>query len=135
MPAGAGPDTISSDIHVFSGNTPGMPYLTWVMSKFMALGFTLEATHDVPTEKVKTAFLPIGESRLELLEPTSEDSPVARFLLRHGAGVHHICFAVDDIEAALRATVADLGPDDFAADQSVLTSSSTAAAGVTCAAM
>jgi dihydroorotase len=36
------PDTISSDIHVFSGNSPGMPYLTWVMSKFMALGFTLE---------------------------------------------------------------------------------------------
>jgi dihydroorotase len=42
MQQGAGPDTISSDIHVFSGNTPGMPYLTWVMSKFMALGFTLE---------------------------------------------------------------------------------------------
>jgi dihydroorotase len=39
---GAGPDTISSDIHVFSGNSPGMPYLMWVMSKFMALGFTLE---------------------------------------------------------------------------------------------
>jgi dihydroorotase len=39
---GAGPDTISSDIHVFSGNTPGMPYLTWVMSKFMGLGFSLE---------------------------------------------------------------------------------------------
>jgi len=39
---GAPPDTISSDIHVFSGNSPGMPYLTWVMSKFMALGFTLE---------------------------------------------------------------------------------------------
>src|SRR5258707_4101484 len=36
------PDTISSDIHVFSGNTPGMPYLTWVMSKFMGLGFSLE---------------------------------------------------------------------------------------------
>jgi len=42
MQQGAGPDTISSDIHVFSGNSPGMPYLTWVMSKFMALGFTLE---------------------------------------------------------------------------------------------
>jgi dihydroorotase len=42
MAQGAGPDTISSDIHVFSGNTPGMPYLTWVMSKFMGLGFTLE---------------------------------------------------------------------------------------------
>jgi len=39
---GAGPDSISSDIHVFSGNTPGMPYLTWVMSKFLNLGFTLE---------------------------------------------------------------------------------------------
>jgi dihydroorotase len=39
---GCGPDTISSDIHVFSGNTPGMPYLTWVMSKFLNLGFTLE---------------------------------------------------------------------------------------------
>ena len=39
---GAGPDVISSDIHVFSGNTPGMPYLTWVMSKFMHLGYTLE---------------------------------------------------------------------------------------------
>jgi dihydroorotase len=39
---GAGPDTISSDIHVFSGNTPGMPYLTWVMSKFLNMGFSLE---------------------------------------------------------------------------------------------
>jgi dihydroorotase len=39
---GAPPDTISSDIHVFSGNSPGMPYLTWVMSKFLAMGFTLE---------------------------------------------------------------------------------------------
>jgi dihydroorotase len=42
MAAGAGPDTISSDIHVFSGNTPGMPYLTWVMSKFLNLGMSLE---------------------------------------------------------------------------------------------
>ena len=42
IPGGCGPDTISSDIHVFSGNTPGMPYLPWVMSKFMGLGFTLE---------------------------------------------------------------------------------------------
>ena len=42
VPAGVGPDTISSDIHVYSGNTPGMPYLTWVMSKFLNMGFTLE---------------------------------------------------------------------------------------------
>ena len=42
MPGGAGPDTISSDIHVFSGNTPGMPYLTWVMSKFLNMGLSLQ---------------------------------------------------------------------------------------------
>jgi dihydroorotase len=42
IPAGATPDTISSDVHVVSGNTPGMPYLTWVMSKFLNMGFTLE---------------------------------------------------------------------------------------------
>ncbi len=42
IPQGCPPDTISSDIHVFSGNTPGMPYLTWVMSKFLGLGFSLE---------------------------------------------------------------------------------------------
>ena len=46
---GAGPDTISSDIHAVSGNTPGMPYLTWVMSKFLALGFTLEQVVSMAT--------------------------------------------------------------------------------------
>jgi dihydroorotase len=46
---GAGPDTISSDIHVFSGNTPGMPYLTWVMSKFLTFGFTLEQVVSMAT--------------------------------------------------------------------------------------
>jgi dihydroorotase len=46
---GAPPDTISSDIHVFSGNTPGMPYLTWVMSKFLNLGFTLEQVVSMAT--------------------------------------------------------------------------------------
>src|SRR5262249_44586749 len=46
---GCTPDTISSDIHVFSGNTPGMPYLPWVMSKFMGLGFTLEQVVAMPT--------------------------------------------------------------------------------------
>jgi dihydroorotase len=46
---GCPPDTISSDIHVFSGNTPGMPYLTWVMSKFLGLGFTLEQVVSMAT--------------------------------------------------------------------------------------
>ena len=49
MQQGCMPDTISSDIHVFSGNSPGMPYLTWVMSKFMALGFTLEQVVQMAT--------------------------------------------------------------------------------------
>jgi dihydroorotase len=48
---GAGPDTISSDIHVFSGNSPGMPYLTWVMSKFLNMGFTLEQVVTMATTK------------------------------------------------------------------------------------
>lgn len=68
---------------------------------YRALGLAEVHREEVPTQKVKTAFLPIGESRVELLEPTSEDSPVARFLSRRGGGVHHICFAVEDIEAAL----------------------------------
>jgi len=49
MAQGAPPDTISSDIHVFSGNSPGMPYLTWVMSKFMGLGFSLEQVVSMAT--------------------------------------------------------------------------------------
>jgi dihydroorotase len=52
---GAGPDTISSDIHVFSGNTPGMPYLTWVMSKFMNMGFTLEQVVTMATANAARA--------------------------------------------------------------------------------
>jgi methylmalonyl-CoA/ethylmalonyl-CoA epimerase len=68
---------------------------------YRALGLEEVHREEIPAQKVKTAFLPIGESRVELLEPTSEDSPVARFLSRRGGGVHHICFAVDDIEAAL----------------------------------
>jgi dihydroorotase len=51
MQQGCMPDTISSDIHVFSGNTPGMPYLTWVMSKFMGLGFSLEQVVAMATVK------------------------------------------------------------------------------------
>ncbi len=69
---------------------------------YEALGFQVEARHDVPAEKVRTAFLPVGESHLELLEPTDPSSVVARFLEKR-AGLHHVCVAVDDIEAALAA--------------------------------
>ena len=64
---------------------------------------------DIPAQKVITAFLPAGESRIELLEPTSEDSPVAKFLQKRGPGIHHVCFGVRDIDAA----VADLGRRGF----------------------
>ena len=56
---------------------------------------------DVPGQQVRVAFLPVGESRNELLEPSSDESPVAKFLARRGPGVHHVCFAVEDLEAAL----------------------------------
>ncbi len=67
---------------------------------FEALGFHVESEHAVPTEKVKAVFLPVGESHLELLEPTDPSSVIAKFLERRG-GLHHVCVLVDDIEAAL----------------------------------
>ncbi len=69
---------------------------------YEALGFHVDATHDVPTEKVRTAFLPVGESHLELLEPTEPGSVIARFLEKR-SGLHHVCVAVPDIQAALEA--------------------------------
>ncbi len=69
---------------------------------YRALGLQEAHREEVPTQKVVTAFLPVGESRIELIEPASEDSPVAKFLGKRGQGVHHICFAVRDIEAALK---------------------------------
>ncbi len=71
------------------------------LAVYRALGLEEAHREDVPAQKVRTAFLPVGESRIELLEPTAEDSPVSKFLLRRGGGVHHVCFAVDDLEAAL----------------------------------
>jgi methylmalonyl-CoA epimerase len=67
---------------------------------FEVLGFHGEATHDVPSERVKAVFLPVGESHLELLEPTDPTSLVAKFLEKR-SGLHHVCVLVDDIEAAL----------------------------------
>jgi len=55
----------------------------------------------VAGQKVRTAFLPAGEASIELLEPTAPDSPIAGFLERRGPGIHHICFAVDDLEGML----------------------------------
>lgn len=60
------------------------------------LGFKCYAVEEVEDQKVKTAFLKVGETKLELLEPTSEESSVAKFLETRGPGIHHIAFAVED---------------------------------------
>jgi len=72
-----------------------------------ALGMALEGTEEVVEQKVRVAFLAVGESRIELLEPTSPDSPVAKFLEKNGEGIHHIAYEVADLEAALAALKAD----------------------------
>jgi len=61
-----------------------------------------DSVEDVADQKVRTAFFEAGESNIELLFPTSPDSPIARFLEKRGPGIHHVCFAVHDIEARLR---------------------------------
>ena len=66
-----------------------------------ALGLENVHTEIVEEQKVRVAMLPIGESRIELLEPTSEDSPISKFLEKRGGGIHHIAVEVDDIESAL----------------------------------
>jgi len=66
-----------------------------------ALGLENIHTEIVEDQKVRVAMLPIGESRVELLEPTSEDSPISKFLAKRGGGLHHIAVEVEDIEAAL----------------------------------
>jgi len=66
-----------------------------------ALGITCERVEEVPSQKVKTAFLNVGGVHIELLEPTSEDSTIAKFLTDRGEGLHHIAFAIDDVRAGL----------------------------------
>ena len=67
-----------------------------------ALGLSCSGREEVPSQKVRTAFFLVGGVRLELLEPTSADSPVARFLEKHGEGLHHVAFATDDIIGQLQ---------------------------------
>src|SRR5438132_11012422 len=66
-----------------------------------ALGLEVAHTEVVEEQKVRVAMLPVGEPRIELLEPTAPDSPIAKFLEKRGAGIHHIAVRVDDIRGAL----------------------------------
>ena len=65
------------------------------------LGLEVQGTEVVDEQKVRVAFLPIGDTEVELLESTSEDGPIAKFIERNGEGVQHIAFKVDNIEEAI----------------------------------
>lgn len=62
-----------------------------------ALGLYVEHVEDVPQEGVRVAMIPCGGSRIELLEPLRDDSPIATFLAKRGPGIHHLCLASDDV--------------------------------------
>lgn len=67
-----------------------------------ALGLKCERVEEVESQKVKTAFFDVGGVHLELLEPTSPESPIAKFLEKKGEGIHHIAFGTDDIGGQLK---------------------------------
>jgi len=71
------------------------------------LGLTLSPEEVVPGEKVRVIMVPVGETRLELLEPTSDDSVIAKFIANRGEGLHHISIRVPDLSAAVRKLKAD----------------------------
>jgi methylmalonyl-CoA/ethylmalonyl-CoA epimerase len=66
------------------------------------LGTKCYAVEEVADQKVKTAFFKVGETKIELLESTSPEGPIWKFIEKKGEGVHHIAFAVDDVTGALR---------------------------------
>lgn len=65
------------------------------------LGAPCYATEEVADQKVRTAFFKVGQTKIELLEPMSPDSPIAKFIEKRGEGVHHLAFAVPDLPASL----------------------------------
>ena len=70
-----------------------------------ALGLESLGTEEVPSQKVRVAMFSVGESKIELLEPTSPDSPIAVFLEKKGPGIHHIAYSVTDASGAVRELV------------------------------
>jgi methylmalonyl-CoA epimerase len=65
------------------------------------LGLELEVVQEIPSDRVRIAFLPLGETKIELVSPTDEATGVARFLASKGEGFHHVCFEVPDLAEAL----------------------------------
>ena len=75
---------------------------------YLDLGLTIEHVESVETQRVRTAFLSVGDANLELLEPSDSGSTIAKYIEKRGEGIHHLCFRVDDIEAHL-ARLKELG--------------------------
>jgi len=67
-----------------------------------ALGLELHHVEDVPSQASRVAFIPVGESEIELVQPTTEDSGMAAYLEKRGEGMHHLCVEVDDIEEKMQ---------------------------------
>jgi len=70
-------------------------------SIYEKLGLSVSPEETVEHEKVRLVMVPVGDSRLELLEPTSEDSTIAKFIAKRGEGLHHVCMKVPDLRAAV----------------------------------
>ena len=66
-----------------------------------ALGLEVDHVEDVPSQKSSVVFIPVGDSEIELVKPTSKDTGVAKFIAERGGGMHHLCFEVDDIAGML----------------------------------
>jgi methylmalonyl-CoA/ethylmalonyl-CoA epimerase len=81
--------------------------IAWYEEK---LGLTCYAIEEITDQKVRTAFFKVGQTKLELLESTDPDGPIGKFIAKKGPGLHHLAFAVDDVESALQ-TVAGRGVD------------------------
>jgi len=67
---------------------------------YKLLGLAIREIEEVPQEGVRVAMIPCGESLIELLEPTTPESPIAKFLEKRGPGIHHLCLAAEDVRAA-----------------------------------
>jgi methylmalonyl-CoA epimerase len=76
-------------------------------SIYEKLGLSISAEETVSAEKVRLVMVPVGETRLELLEPTSNDSVIAKYIEKRGEGLHHICMRVPDLAAAVQKLKAD----------------------------
>ena len=88
---------------ISNSNNLNKNYLLWkyLTLSILVLGLKCYAIEEVPDQKVRTAFFKLGQTKIELLEPTSEDSTIAGFIEKRGIGIHHMALAVKNIEEQL----------------------------------